>query len=297
MTVCIGRGPRQIVNILLGILHTQVVFCWFASVYAAIAILVAGMFGKKSIVVIGGVDVAKEKEFGYGLWLSPWKSALVGRAIKRAARVLVVDQSLREELLQRVKYRGDNVEVLPTGFDPELWQPSGAKEHFVLTIAAIQSDGRLKIKGIDVLFEVARTLPQTKFVLIGFDSDKFRNLVPPSNLSLFPVLDQPELLQFYQRAEVYCQPSRREGLSNTLCEAMLCGCIPVATDVGGSARASGMCGIVVPPDNPAALAAAIERAFEMPESAGRGARERIMELFPRQNREKRLNELIGRVNQ
>jgi glycosyltransferase involved in cell wall biosynthesis len=296
VTVCIGHGPRQVLNVLLGVLHAQLVFCWFASVYAAIAILAAEMLGKKSLVVIGGVDVAKEKEFGYGLWISPWKSALVGRAIKKAARVLVVDQSLREELLRRVGYPGDNIEVLPTGFDHAFWRPSGEKEPLVLTVAAIQSDGRLKIKGIDILFEVARTLPQTQFLLIGFDCSKFRNLVPPTNLTLFPVLDQAELLRFYQRAAVYCQPSRREGLSNTLCEAMLCGCIPVVTDVGGSARAVGTCGIVVPPEDPAALAAAIGRAFEMPESAGGKARERIIELFPRQNRENRLNALIREMS-
>jgi glycosyltransferase involved in cell wall biosynthesis len=296
VTVCIGHGPRQVLNVLLGVLHAQLVFCWFASVYAAIAILFAGILGKKSIVVIGGVDVAKEKEFGYGLWLSPWKSVLVGRAIKKASRVLVVDQSLRDEVLQRVKYPGNNIEVLSTGFDHAFWRPSGEKEPLVLTVAAIQSNGRLKIKGIDILFEVARTLPQTKFVLIGFDSEKFHNLIPPTNLTLFPVLDREELLRFYQRAKVYCQPSRREGLSNTLCEAILCGCYPVVTDVGGSARAVGTYGIVVPPDNPAALAAAILRAFEFPEHTDQKARERIIEFFPRQKREIRLNGLIQGIN-
>lgn len=292
VTVCIGDGPRQVLDVVLGVLHTDLVYCWFASVYAAIATLVAKVLGKRSIIVIGGVDMAKEVEYGYGLWLSPWKSAIVGRAIRAADRVLVVDQSLRDEVLHRVRYPGENLEVLPTSFDHEVWRPSGAKESIVLTIAAVQNDARLKIKGIDTLFDVARKVPHIKFVLVGLDRRKFRNLLPPENLILLPILDQSALLEHYQRARVYCQPSRREGLSNTLCEAMLCGCIPVVTDVGGSARAVGDCGIVVRPNDPAALAAAIELAFEMTESASARARERIVSLFPKMQREERLTQLI-----
>jgi glycosyltransferase involved in cell wall biosynthesis len=297
VTLCIGHGPRQALDIVLGVLHTQLTFCWFASVYAAIATIVAGFLGKQSIIVVGGVDMAKEKEYGYGLWLSPWKSALARKAIKKAARVLVVDQSLKDEILQRVKYNGDNIEVLPTGFDHELWQASGTKERLVVTVAAVQNEGRMKIKGIDILFEVARKLPLTKFVLIGFDAVRFKDLVPPANLSLYPVLDHSELLQYYRRAKVYCQPSRREGLSNTLCEAMLCECIPVVTDVGGSARAVGETGIVVRPNDSAALAAAVDKALGMPENKGRQARERIIGLFPKKKREKRLKELIREISQ
>lgn len=296
VTTAIGHGFRQVVNVLLGTLHSTIVFCWFASVYAAIATLVAGIVGKKSIIVVGGVDMAKEKEFRYGLWLSPWKSLLVRTAIRKAYRVLVVDQSLKDEVLDRVKYRGENIEVLPTGYDHESWRPSGSKENVVLTVAAVQTEGRLKIKGIDVLFEVARKLSQIKFVLVGLDRTIFRNLDPPKNLDMYPILEQSALLKHYQRAKVYCQPSRREGLSNTLCEAMLCSCIPVVTDVGGSARAVGEDGVVVRSDNRDELVAGIQRAFAMPEHTGSRARDRIITLFPKQAREKRLVELIRGIN-
>ena len=297
LTVCVGHGPSQVFNMLLGVLHAQFVFCWFASVYAAIATLAAGLLGKKSVIVIGGVDVAKEKEFDYGLWISPWKSALARRAIKKAAHVLVVDQSLKDEILQRVKYKGENIEVLPTGFDPEFWQPSGPKEPVVVTVAAVQNDGRFKIKGIDILFEVARRLPQTNFVLIGFNDERIGIHVPPTNLKVLPILSQSELLKYYQRAKVYCQPSLREGLSNTLCEAMLCGCVPVATNVGGSAQAVGENGLIVQPNDAGALARAVEQALQMPESIGARARERIVRLFPKQRRERRLKELIREIRE
>ena len=100
-----------------------------------------------------------------------------------------------------------------------------------------------------------------------------------------------ELLRFYQRAGIYCQPSRREGLSNALCEAMLCGCIPVATDVGGTAGAVGDTGFVVPSSDPVALADAVDAARSSSKD-GAKARERVRALFPKGRRERRLKEVV-----
>lgn len=243
------------------------------------------------------MDIAKEKEFGYGLWLSPWKAALARRAIKTATRVLVVDQSLKEEVLGRVNYRGDNVELLPTGYDQEFWHPAGSKDPIVLTVAAVLSEGRFRIKGIDILFDAARMLPDVRFELIGVEQAKFKQFVPPPNVTIHPILSQSELLMQYQRAKVYCQPSRREGLSNTLCEAMLCGCVPVATDVGGSVHALGENGVIVRTDDPSALATGIRKALELPTAVGANARERIATQFPKTRREQRLRELMNEMSQ
>jgi glycosyltransferase involved in cell wall biosynthesis len=295
VSVRIGSGVRQTVEVILGVFHSTSVFCWFASVYAALAVLTAALLGKKSVIVVGGVDMAKEPEYDYGLWLSRWRSALVRAAVKRAYRVLVVDESLKDEVLQRVRYAGANIEVLPTGYDSEFWQPSEAKQPIVLTVASVHTEGRFKIKGIDLLFETARKLPDVRFELVGVDTQVSRTYSIPPNVGLHPVLDQSSLVKQYQRARVYCQPSRREGLSNTLCEAMLCACIPVATDVGGSARAVGENGIIVRPGNPDELADGIKRALSMPGKVGLDARERIIARYPKLRREERLTELMREV--
>lgn len=270
------------------------VFGWFASVYTSVGVLAAGMLGKKSIIVVGGADVAGEKDLGYGIWLSPWKAAIVRKAIQSAWRVLVVDESLKKEILKRIDYPGENIEVLPTGHDSEFWRSSGPKEPLVLTVAAAENKARFLIKGIDVLLEVARLCPNVNFTLIGIDRTRMGGPELPANVNVVPVLSRKELLKYYQRAKVYCQPSRREGLSNTLCESMLCGCIPVGTDVGGTAHAVGETGIIVPPENPSALAEAIKKTLAMPAEVGLKSRDRIATLFPKQHREQRLRELISR---
>jgi sugar transferase (PEP-CTERM/EpsH1 system associated) len=82
------------------------------------------------------------------------------------------------------------------------------------------------------------------------------------------VRDVPGLLA---RAAIFVLPSRSEGISLTLLEAMACGLPVVATRVGGTPEVvrDGQDGLLVPPSNPAALAAAILRLRRDPEGARR----------------------------
>jgi glycosyltransferase involved in cell wall biosynthesis len=85
-------------------------------------------------------------------------------------------------------------------------------------------------------------------------------------------------------ADLFLLPSRQEGFSNALLEAMATSLPVVATDVGGNAEAfiDGEGGRLVPPQQPAAMAAAIaelakdrSRLAEM----GRVNRQRVAELY------------------
>jgi glycosyltransferase involved in cell wall biosynthesis len=70
-----------------------------------------------------------------------------------------------------------------------------------------------------------------------------------------------EIGSWYERAAVVCTPSRREGVGGACREAMAYGRAVVATAVGGHVDAieDGVTGVLVPPRDPAALRAAIER--------------------------------------
>ena len=73
-------------------------------------------------------------------------------------------------------------------------------------------------------------------------------------------------------------------MSIGLLEAMACGRSIVATDVPGASEALGdVTGPLVPPEDPAALAAAIVTRLQDPSRAaseGRAARERVEQSFP-----------------
>jgi len=67
-------------------------------------------------------------------------------------------------------------------------------------------------------------------------------------------------------AQIFVLPSRSEGFSNAIVEAMAASLPVVATNVGGNAEAvqDGVTGFIVPPEDPAALARAIARLLSDP---------------------------------
>ena len=287
-----SHGIGALAEYVRAIASCDVTFSWFASVHSAFVVLLAKIFHKKSIIVLGGADVANEKDYDYGIWNSRWKSVIVRYGIRHADVVLPVAEALTLEAIRLAEYDGKNIETLPTGYDVERWQPAGPKEPFVLTVGATPDLVRVKKKGIDVLLQVAKRLPDVPFVVIGIAPEVQRQLEIPSNVQCLPFVPQDELTHFFQRAKVFFQPSRHEGMPNTLCEAMLCGCIPVGANVYGIPAAIGPAVYLIDGDNVAAYAGALAKALAAPDSAGRAARERIVELFPKEKREERLRNLI-----
>jgi len=76
--------------------------------------------------------------------------------------------------------------------------------------------------------------------------------------------DIPELMRCL---DLFVLPSINEGISNTILEAMATGLPVIATAVGGNPELvlDGVTGCLVPPQNPAALAVAIEGYLDEPE--------------------------------
>jgi sugar transferase (PEP-CTERM/EpsH1 system associated) len=73
--------------------------------------------------------------------------------------------------------------------------------------------------------------------------------------------DRSDVAALLPHFDIFALPSQAEGISNTLLEAMACGCAPVATDVGGNPELvdSEVNGLLVPAQDSAALAAALAR--------------------------------------
>jgi len=93
--------------------------------------------------------------------------------------------------------------------------------------------------------------------------------------------DVPALLAGF---DVFVLPSLAEGISNTVLEALASGVAVVATDVGGNRElvTPGQCGALVPPGDPAALAAVLGRYIHKPKLAaehGAVARRRAVGQF------------------
>jgi glycosyltransferase involved in cell wall biosynthesis len=287
-----GRGVSHIVRIVTGVIRSDVVVCWFASVYAAIAVAAGKLFGVKTVIIAGGVDLAKNTSIGYGIWLTPWKAKLVKYALRNADRVLVGDLTMKRDAVRLAEYSGANIFYAPPAFDTEFWKGLGEKDGHVLTVAVVRDERTMRRKGIDILVQAARALPQFTFTVVGVDAQYVFDLQPPANMTFHPPVPRKDLLPLYRQAKVYCQPSVHEAVCYTVREAMLCNCIPVASEVGGMTNAVSGVGFLVPPGNAEALVAALLQAMQMPDDVGAKARARIVALYSQEKRQMELPRLI-----
>ncbi len=276
---------------------SDVVFGWFAGWHTLPGVYYAKRYRKKSIIVVGGYDAAYVPEINYGAFTNIKERTAVTYIFKNATKILVVDPSLKEDIVKNAKVKGENIEYLPTGYDPDYWRPKGKKEKIVLTVGIVK-ERVVKRKGFETFVRAARYFPDVKFVLVGKHVDESINYlkkIASPNVIFTGFVPDEELLRWYQRAKVYCQLSRYEGLPNALCEAMLCECIPVGTKYNGIPRAIGDTGFYVPYGDVEATVKAIEKALEALEAQGKKARERIMKLFPLERRKMKLKEIIEKM--
>lgn len=165
-----------------------------------------------------------------------------------------------------------------------------------MTVTSGKKKDRFFIKGIDTFLETAKLFPNIIFVVVGLEgeckklAEKYKN----PNVQLVGFLKQRKLLKFYQRAKVYCQLSRHEGLPTVLCEAMLCECIPIGTKVNGIVTVIKNVGFLID-RNPKEIGGTIKKALNVREDLGKKARGRIIKLFSIDKRRKGLLEQIEKL--
>lgn len=136
--------------------------------------------------------------------------------------------------------------------------------------------GRLLwLKGVGEFVEAARMLRaegvSARFAIVGYGEPDNPVNVPPETLAAWEAEGAVELWgrrsdmpQVYAQAHIVCLPSYREGIPRVLIEAGASGRAVVAADVSGSREIvrDGENGLLVPPRDAPALAAALRRLIE-----------------------------------
>ncbi|MGH2598497.1 MAG: glycosyltransferase, partial [Dehalococcoidia bacterium] len=98
------------------------------------------------------------------------------------------------------------------------------------------------------------------------------------------VVGQDEALTLYRECDIFCLPSRSEGLPAVLIEAMACGIPVVATRIDAVPELveDGVSGLLVPPRDATGLASALRRLHDEPQLGqrlGSAGREKVRREF------------------
>ncbi len=191
--------------------------------------------------------------------------------------VFAVSEQVRRYCIDVDRIDPARVQTIYNGFDISEWATSSHParnrgEVVVTTVGNIR-----RVKGHDILIQAAaaivRQFPNVKFSVAGevLEQDYFAELqalIRSLNLSqqFRFVGGVTNLREHLFAADIFALPSRSEGFSNALVEAMAASLPIVATDVGGNAEAveDGINGFIVPSEDPAALADAIVRLLSDP---------------------------------
>lgn len=203
----------------------------------------------------------------------PLNDEAEGRALATARAVVATSEWTRRRLLAHHRLPADRVRVAPPGVTPAPPAPPGsAAGHRLLCVAAVT-----RHKGHDVLVDALCVLADMPWTLVCAGTltrepelvHRLRDRLAGAGLServrLAGPLTGPALDAAYAAADLLVLPSRGETYGMVVTEALARGVPVLATEVGGLPEALGRApdgdlpGLLVPPDDPAALAGALSR--------------------------------------
>jgi glycosyltransferase involved in cell wall biosynthesis len=285
----------------------------FGGYWALFPALVGRLYRRPVMIILGGTDCVSFPPLNYGALRKPMQRRIIHWAYRFATRLLPVDGSLVESDYQYdpaspypkqgYRYFFPDLKtphtVIFNGFRPEAFTADFAQKvpNSVITVANIYSDAAFRLKGIDKMIGLAKAFPQCQFTMVGMQTAMKARLgdLPP-NLQMLPFLPQGEFMPLLQRHEFYLQLSISEGFPNSLCEGMLCGCVPIGSQVASIPMIIGDTGFVVARSDMAAVEARFAEILQTPAAErlrlGQAARARIQTHYTLAQRESKFLEVL-----
>ncbi|MGH8414274.1 MAG: glycosyltransferase family 4 protein [Gammaproteobacteria bacterium] len=179
----------------------------------------------------------------------------------------------RELFVDNGVVNASDTDVVPgSGVDMEHFSPQAEPRGIPVVLFPARL---LRDKGVDEFVAAATALRtagvQARFLLVGGTDPGNPSAVTQAQVQRWNVEGNVECLGYsmdmramYAQCHIVCLPSYREGLPKALIEAAACGRPVVTTDVPGcrDVLVDGETGLLVPPRDSAALAAALRRLIE-----------------------------------
>jgi alpha-maltose-1-phosphate synthase len=274
---------------------------WYANLAGHLASLLHGIPHVATVHSLEPLRPWKAEQLGGGYALSSWAERV---SLASAAAVVAVSTGMRSDVLSVYpEISPERVRVIRNGIDTHQYAPDPGtdvlRKHgvdparpYVIFVGRVTRQ-----KGVPVLLRAAASLdPSAQLVLCAgaADTPELRAEVAAlvaglqssrSGVRWIPeMLPKTEIIQLLTHALAMVCPSVYEPLGIVNLEAMACATAVVASRVGGIPEVvdGGVTGLLVPPDDPASLADALNLLLRDPARAdamGLAGRERAVAEF------------------
>jgi len=241
----------------------DVVFAHFLFPSGAAGALAARAAGVPLVVMAHGQDVAN-------LGRIPGVTAATRWVLRRSSAVIANSHWLAGRLTERIPAAEPKIEIADCGVDLDAFAPRPSPE----ARSALGWDGEgpaflcvgslIERKNVVRLADAFASLGRGRLAFVG-DGPLREALEGRANVTLTGRIPQSEVPQWVAACDVLCQPSLTEPFGQATLEAMAMERTVVATTVGGPPEfVAPEAGVLVDPEDAGALAAALDRASEMP---------------------------------
>ena len=225
--------------------------------------------------------VSSRRDLAHFGWYQGRRRNWLRRIQNLSGVVLANATPIRDALIADDGFAPEKLRVIHNGVDTAKFQrgrrdrerlfPGLQNQKLVVLVGNMHTD----VKGHPWLIEAApavlKEFPQTRFVFAGdgdsrpaFEQQAAKLGLQSNFMFLGRRSDIPDVLA---SCEIAVLPSRAEGLPNAVLEYMAAGLPAIASRVGGNAELveDGVTGLLVPPEDSSAIAAALLRLLRDPE--------------------------------
>jgi starch synthase len=274
---------------------------WYANLAGHLGSLLHGIPHVATVHSLEPLRPWKAEQLGGGYALSSWAERV---SLAAAAAVVAVSDGMRGDVLSVYpEISPERVRVIRNGIDTVEYSPDQKTDvlerHGIdLSRPYVIFVGRItRQKGVPVLLRAAAALdPSAQLVLcagaahtpeLGAEVSALVAELQASRSGVIwipEMLPKPDVIQLLTHALLFACPSVYEPLGIVNLEAMACATAVVASRVGGIPEVvdDGVTGLLVPPEDPSALADAMNLLLRDPgraDAMGRAGRERAVAEF------------------
>lgn len=224
--------------------------------------------------------------------LRGFKGWLKNKLMNNVAAIIAISEASKKIIIEQNPELSEKITVVHNGIDIEEWQKQTKiesrneykraefralpNEKIILCVAELHER-----KGQKYLIEAAKILADVgtlnfKLVFVGDGPERkyYEKLSAPLGNKVLFLGRKKEIAKLMSASYVFVLPSVREAFGLVLLEAACVSLPIIATNVGGIPEIidDGKTGILVPPENPQALAEAINKLLQNPDLAANLAR-------------------------